>query len=60
MEALKTRLLAINPDAEVDAICDKVTTDNAHSFVARSDLVFDTIDFLDMPGRLRFMTPVMR
>jgi molybdopterin-synthase adenylyltransferase len=50
VEALKTRLLAINPDAEVDAICDKVTPENAGHFVARSDLVFDTIDFLDMPG----------
>jgi molybdopterin/thiamine biosynthesis adenylyltransferase len=50
VDALKARLLAINPDADVDAICDKVTTDNAYDFVARSDLVFDTIDFLDMPG----------
>jgi molybdopterin/thiamine biosynthesis adenylyltransferase len=50
VEALKARLLAINPDAEVDAVCDKVTPDNAGSFVARSDLVFDTIDFIDMPG----------
>jgi len=50
VEALKARLLAINPDAEVEAICDKVTPGNAHSFVARSDLVFDTIDFIDMPG----------
>jgi molybdopterin/thiamine biosynthesis adenylyltransferase len=50
VKALKERLLAINPDAEVEAVCDKVTPDNAESFVARSDLVFDTIDFLDMPG----------
>jgi molybdopterin/thiamine biosynthesis adenylyltransferase len=50
VEALKARLLAINPDAEIEAICDRVTPENADRFVARSDLVFDTIDFLDMPG----------
>jgi molybdopterin-synthase adenylyltransferase len=50
VKALHDRLIAINPDAEIDAICDKVTTENARAIVAKADLVFDTIDFLDMPG----------
>jgi molybdopterin/thiamine biosynthesis adenylyltransferase len=50
VKALQARLLAINPDADVEAVCDKVTPENAGSFVARSDVVFDTIDFIDMPG----------
>jgi molybdopterin-synthase adenylyltransferase len=48
--ALANRLLAINPDAQIEAICDKVTVQNAPDLIANADLVFDTIDFLDLPG----------
>jgi molybdopterin/thiamine biosynthesis adenylyltransferase len=48
--ALANRLLAINPDAQIEAICGKVTVGNASEIVARADLVFDTIDFVDLPG----------
>jgi molybdopterin-synthase adenylyltransferase len=48
--ALAKRLLAINPGARIEAICDKVTVANAPAIVAKTDLVFDTIDFVDLPG----------
>jgi molybdopterin/thiamine biosynthesis adenylyltransferase len=46
--SLKKRIQKINPKAKVDAIHDLVTVKNAESLVKRADVVFDTIDFLDL------------
>jgi len=48
--ALARRLREINPAVEVTAVFDWVTTDNAAHLVRDVDLVFDTIDFLALPG----------
>jgi molybdopterin/thiamine biosynthesis adenylyltransferase len=48
--ALAKRLRAINPNAQVEALCEKITARNAMDFVGKVDLVFDTIDFIDLSG----------
>ncbi|MBC7465147.1 MAG: ThiF family adenylyltransferase [Bdellovibrio sp.] len=48
VESLKKRILRINPKAKVEAIHNLVTINNARSFVDKADIVFDTIDFLDL------------
>jgi molybdopterin/thiamine biosynthesis adenylyltransferase len=50
VEALAKRLRAIYPDVKIEAIFDKVTVENASEIVAKADFIFDTIDFLDLPG----------
>jgi molybdopterin-synthase adenylyltransferase len=50
VKALAHRLKAINPAAEIEIILDKVTVQNASDIVAKADFIFDTIDFLDLPG----------
>lgn len=47
-EALKNGILAINPEAEVEVIPSHLTLQNTESLVKKSDLIFDTIDFLDL------------
>lgn len=46
--ALKKRILRINPKANVEAIVDMVSAENAEELVRKSDFIFDTIDFLDL------------
>lgn len=46
--ALKKRIQKINPNAKVEAINDLVSLSNAEALVKRADIVFDTIDFLDL------------
>jgi len=46
--ALARRLKAINPDLTVHEHDDWITVDNAASIVAGCDMIFDTIDFLDI------------
>jgi molybdopterin/thiamine biosynthesis adenylyltransferase len=46
--ALSRRLTAINPGAEIDERPEWITPMNADALVRASDLVFDTIDFLDL------------
>ena len=50
VDALAKRLRAINPEAKIETIRDKVTVANAPVIVRKADLIFDTIDFLDLPG----------
>lgn len=50
VDALATRLLAINPAVHVDAHHCWVSADNVTALVASCDLVVDTIDFLDLPA----------
>ncbi len=50
VEALAKRLLAINPAAKIQSLNANITPDNVATHVAEADLVFDTIDFLDLVG----------
>ena len=48
VEALRANILRINPQAKVETHLSLVTPENAASFIAKADLIFDTIDFLDL------------
>ncbi|MCK6471585.1 MAG: ThiF family adenylyltransferase [Planctomycetes bacterium] len=48
VHALRERLLEINPNATILAHEGWIRPENAFRFVAESDLVIDTIDFLDL------------
>ncbi len=50
VDALKENILRINPEARVTACQELATVENADRLVGEADLVFDTIDFLDLPG----------
>ncbi len=50
VEALAARLLAVNPAAEVGTHSVFVNAENVADLVGRCDMVFDTIDFLDLPA----------
>lgn len=48
VDALEKRILSINPEASVKKLNEWVTSENAKNLVSESDLIFDTIDFLDL------------
>ncbi len=50
VDALKENLLRINPEAQVETHTELVSSENAKLLVSKSDLIFDTIDFLDLRG----------
>lgn len=50
VDALRDGLLAINPTAQVHAVNQYLTADNVGGLVAQADLIFDTVDFLDLPA----------
>ncbi len=55
--ALKTTALAallrsINPEVQIEEVPQYLNAQNIHQYVAKSDLIFDTIDFLDLPAIL--------
>lgn len=50
VEALKDKILRINPRAEVEAIHANLDAGNTADIVNRADIVFDTVDFLDLPA----------
>lgn len=50
VDALAKRLSSINPDANIQTVCENIDSANADSLVHESDFVFDTIDFLDLTG----------
>jgi molybdopterin/thiamine biosynthesis adenylyltransferase len=50
VEALARRLRAIAPEAEIVEQPIFLSEANAHELVARADVVFDTIDFVDLPA----------
>lgn len=60
VEALKEKILRINPGAKVDAICEYIDQDNTDQLVSRSSIVFDTIDFLDLGAILELHTSARR
>ena len=53
VEALKDRILRINPQAKVEAIHAYLDADNTSAIVGKVDIVFDTVDFLDLAAILR-------
>lgn len=52
VECLKRHILAINPDAEVEAIAENLDANNIPEVLAKCDVVFDTVDFVDLPAVL--------
>lgn len=50
VEALKRHILEIDPDAEVEALNAHLDASNIGSIVGRCDVVFDTVDFVDLPA----------
>lgn len=52
VEALKRQILRINPEAQVEAVHAYLTPENTDAIVARADIVFDTVDFLDLQAIL--------
>ena len=51
--ALKDKILRINPQAKVEAIEAYLDANNTQEIVGKADIVFDTVDFLDLPAILR-------
>ncbi len=54
--ALKKHLLRINPQARVEAVQANLDQGNAAQLVGTADIVFDTIDFLDLQAILALHT----
>ena len=54
--ALKKHILRINPEAKVEAVQANLDQDNALALVDQVDIVFDTIDFLDLAAILSLHT----
>lgn len=50
VEALGRRIQSINPSASVEKFYTYLTEENAAELVGKADMVFDTIDFLDLQG----------
>lgn len=50
--ALAQRLRSINPGASITEVPDFLTPDNTRQWVSQADIVFDTIDFLDLEAIL--------
>jgi hypothetical protein len=54
--ALQKHILRINPEARVEAVQANLDQDNALALVAKVDIIFDTIDFLDLAAILALHT----
>ena len=52
VEALKKHILRINPQAQVEVHYKMLDKDNAAELVSKVDIVFDTIDFVDLEAVL--------
>jgi hypothetical protein len=53
VECLRKHILEINPEAEVEAICAHLDASNTDDIVRRADIVFDTVDTVDLPAVIR-------
>lgn len=60
VEALKDKILGINPEARVEALQAYLGEDNTDGIVRKADIVFDTVDFLDLPAILALHTSAKR
>lgn len=56
VEGLKDKILRINPEATVEAIQVYLNADNTDAIVKKADIVFDTVDFLDLEAILSLHT----
>lgn len=52
VEALKKHILRINPEAQVEAHVAMLDQNNATELVSKADIIFDTIDFVDLQAVL--------
>ena len=46
-ECARSHLQRINPEAEINAVCEKLTDENAQSLLGQTDLVIDAVDNLE-------------
>ena len=53
VDALKDKILRINPEAKVEAIRANLDANNTDGIVSKADIIFDTVDFLDLPAILQ-------
>ena len=53
VDALKKQIHRVNPDAPVETLNCFLDQDNTDAIVARADIIFDTIDFLDLAAILK-------
>lgn len=58
--ALKEKILRINPNAAVEAVEAYLGAENTDAIVGKANIVFDTVDFLDLPAILRLHTSAKR
>lgn len=56
VDGLKDKIVRINPEAQVEAINDYFTASNTDQIVKKADIVFDTVDFLDLEAILSLHT----
>lgn len=56
VDALKAAILRVNPQARVEAVRCYLDAENTAAIVERSDVVFDTVDFLDLKAILGLHT----
>jgi molybdopterin/thiamine biosynthesis adenylyltransferase len=56
VDALAEKILRINPTARIETVRAYFVQDNTDDIVGRADMVFDTVDFLDLPAILRLHT----
>lgn len=52
VDGLKDKILRINPDAKVEAINTYLDKNNTDEIVKKADIIFDTVDFLDLDAIL--------
>jgi hypothetical protein len=60
VEALRQKILRINPAARVEALFHNLDAQNIDAIVQRADMVFDTVDFLDLAAILALHTGARR
>jgi len=53
VEALRDHILRINPEAQVELVAENLDEGNTDRIVTSVDIVFDTVDFLDLKAILR-------
>jgi molybdopterin/thiamine biosynthesis adenylyltransferase len=53
VESLKKHILDINPEAEVETVQANLDANNTAEIVSRCDVVFDTVDTVDLPAVIR-------
>lgn len=56
VDALKDKIMRINPQAQVEALNVFFTAENTEAIVKKADIVFDTVDFLDLDAILSVHT----